>query len=346
MTADDLIALNEQIAAMARAGLPLDQGLSGLAEEMGRGRLRAVTQAIADDLRAGHTLPEALARQEGRVPPYYANLVTAGVHTGRLPEVLATLTTYARSIATTRTVVVEALFYPAVVLIIGFGLFSLMSIFILPQFQGIFHDFGLTLPAVTRFILLFGEYPFELLCVPAMIFVGSLTVGWMFCQLTPWGRRAWSQFIYLIPLLGTLIRSARMAAFTDLLGMLVEYGIPLPAALRLAGAASSDPLMAARSREVEARLTRGMSFAEAFRGQRLLPAWVAWLGAAGERRGGLAPALREVAGVSRRQVESRSTVLRTILPPFVVITTAGFLTGFFVIALMMPMIRLLEGLSK
>ena len=37
MTADDLTALNEQIAAMARAGLPLDQGLAGLARDLGGG---------------------------------------------------------------------------------------------------------------------------------------------------------------------------------------------------------------------------------------------------------------------------------------------------------------------
>jgi len=346
MTADDLIALNEQIAAMARAGVPLDQGLAGLAQDMGRGRLRRVTQALAEDLRAGHPLPEALERRKGQVPPYYANLVTAGVHTGRLPEVLATLTTYARSIATTRMLVIEALSYPGIVLVIGFILFSMMSIAILPQFKTMFDEFGLTLPAMTRFILLFGEYPFELLFLPAAIFVGGLTAMWMFCRLTPWGRRAWSQFVDLVPLVGPLIRSARMAAFTDLLGMLVEYGVPLPLALQLAGSASSNPLMTARSRQVEARLAQGMGFAESFRGQRLLPAWVAWMASAGEQRGGLASALREIATVYRRQVESRSTVLRTILPPFVVIMTAGFLTGFFVSAMIFPMIKLLEGLSK
>jgi type II secretory pathway component PulF len=63
MTADELIALNEQIAGMAKAGLPLDQGLAGLAREMGYGRLRSVTAAIAKDLEAGMPLPEAIERR-------------------------------------------------------------------------------------------------------------------------------------------------------------------------------------------------------------------------------------------------------------------------------------------
>ena len=346
MTADDLTALNEQIAALARAGLPLDQGLDSLAREMGRGRLRAVTEALAADLRAGHPLPEALARQEGRVPAYYANLVTAGVQTGRLPDVLATLTTYARSVAATRAIVSEALFYPAVVLVLGLTLFGILTGFVLPQYDQIFKEFGLVLPALTEFVLVFGRHPVELIVVPALLLVLGPVIARAVLRLTPWGRRVWARAVYLVPLVGGVIRTARLAAFTELLGLLVEYGVPLPTAFRLAGAASSDPDMAAQAAAVEARLAEGAPLAEACRGRGLVPDGVAWLAAAGERRGGLGPALREVAAVYRRQVDARAAVLRTVLPPFVVIATAGTLTVFFAVAVMLPMLKLLEGLSR
>ena len=99
MNADELVALNEQIASMARAGLPLDQGLASLAKEMGRGRLRHVTDAIAEDLRQGKSLPEALESRRDQLPPYYSALATAGIRTSRLPDVLCTLTEYARTIS-------------------------------------------------------------------------------------------------------------------------------------------------------------------------------------------------------------------------------------------------------
>ena len=118
MKTEDLIALNEEIAGMARAGLPLDKGLSALARDMGTGRLQRVTEALAVDLRAGQTLPEALDKQSGNVPPFYAGLVSAGVRTGRIGEVLATLTVYARVLANLRALIIDALFYPAVVLVL------------------------------------------------------------------------------------------------------------------------------------------------------------------------------------------------------------------------------------
>src|SRR4051812_38592603 len=99
LSEEDLITLNEEIAGMARAGLPLDQGLTALAREMGRGRLQAVTRQLADDLRAGLTLPQALQKQQGRIPSFYAALLAAGIRSGRIGDVLGTLTLYARSVA-------------------------------------------------------------------------------------------------------------------------------------------------------------------------------------------------------------------------------------------------------
>src|SRR5438067_5829709 len=146
LSAEDLITLNEEIAGMARAGLPLDQGLAALAREMATGKLQKVTASLARDLKDGHTLPEALDRQKGRVPPFYAGLVAAGVRTGRISEVLATLTLYARSVADLRATVSQALFYPAIVLLFSFGLFGFVCFFILPQFEELFREFDLRLP--------------------------------------------------------------------------------------------------------------------------------------------------------------------------------------------------------
>src|SRR5437868_2061359 len=149
MTADELIALNDQIAGMAKAGLPLDQGLAGLAREMGYGRLRSVTAAIARDLEAGVPLPEAVEHRRAELPPYYANLITAGIRTGRLPDVLATLTTYARTVAITRAIVVESMLYPIVVITLAIGLLGMLLYLVVPQFETIFKDFGMTLPWTT-----------------------------------------------------------------------------------------------------------------------------------------------------------------------------------------------------
>jgi type II secretory pathway component PulF len=344
MTPDELAALNEQIAGMARAGLPLDQGLSALASDMSRGRLRTVTAAIADDVRAGLTLPEAIDRHRGVLPPYYAGLVLAGIRTGRVAEVLGTMSQYARTVAATRAMIVEALFYPAVVLVFGFSLFALTSFLILPQFKVMFGEFGLKLPLLTRAVLFVGEHPTAFVAAPVVALFVALAVR-QAMRASANGRRAWARFVYSVPVFGTLLRSARLAAFADLLAVLVEFEVPLPEAFRLAGAASADPIMAGRSAEIHDRLESGVNLGDALRGGGLVPTWVAWMADAGARRGGLAGTLRQVAGVYQRQVEARAAVLRNVLPPLLIVGGGGLLVGTFVFALMLPVVRLLEGLA-
>lgn len=346
LSLDDLITLNEEIAGMARAGLPLDQGLAELARDMGRGRLRRVTEAIAADLHAGRTLPEALDRQSGRVPPFYAGLIAAGVRTGRISEVLATLTLYARSLADLRNTVISALFYPGVVLVLSFGLFAFISQLILPQHEKNLRDFGMKLPVISEVMLVLGRHVFEYVILPVLLAVALLLLLYLGLRFSSGGRQLWARLVYSLPLVGTLIRSARLAAFADLLGILIDHELPLPEAFRLAGGASSDPITAGAARQVEDGLREGLPLAEVLRGRGLMPELVVWMVSLGEQRGTLGPTLHQVAELYRRQVEMRAALLRSVLPPFLIIATGGVMVVLFVLATMLPMFKLLEGLSK
>src|SRR5947209_2894595 len=219
MKPDELIALNEEIAGMARAGLPLDKGLAALAREMGRGRLREVTAALARDLRAGQTLPEALERQAGRVPAFYAGLVAAGVRTGRIAEVLQTLTMYARSIVNLRAIMVDAFFYPSVVLLFAGGLGAFLCFVIVPQFAQIFTEFQMSLPPITAAVLTISEYPLYVVVFPLAVLVAGFVLMRVAVRFSEAGQYYWAQAVYTIPVLGTLIRAARLAAFTELLAI-------------------------------------------------------------------------------------------------------------------------------
>ena len=346
MNTEDLMALNEEIAGMARAGLPLDQGLSALAKEMGRGQLQRVTEAIAVDLRAGNTLPESLEKQGDRLPPYYAGLVSVGVRTGSIAEVLATLTMYARMLANVRTSITDAFFYPAIVMTFGFGLFVFLAFFVIPIFDRIFTDFQMRLPAATELVLELSRQPVEFVILPLVVLIIGVLCFRMLVRTTTQGRVLWARLVYSLPIVGTLLRSARLMAFTELLAILVDHEIPLPEAFRMAGSASSDPIMAGRVQEINADLSQGFPLGAVLRGKGLVPDWVSWMTGLGEQRGGLGKSLHLVADLYRRQVEMRIGILRTVLPPVMILFTAGLFTAFFVISIILPMIKLLEGLSR
>ncbi len=345
LSTEDLITLNDEIAGMARAGVPLDQGLAALAGEIGSGRLSTVTQALADDLRAGFTLGQAVERQKGRVPVYYSALLSAAVRSGRISEVLATLTNYARSLNDFRANVVNALIYPLLIMIIGIGLLIFVGLTVLPIYSNVLADFHMRVPLATTVVLFLARNALWIFIPPAAVFVLAIAVERWWLRRTVAGRILWARTIYALPVVGTLFRSARLAAFIDLLAILVEQKVPLHDAILLAGQASSDPLLAEGTIRVEQRLQQGMPLGEALREEHLVPDLVVWMIGFGEKQNTLGPSLRHVADMYRRHAEIRAGLIRTLLPPLLILLVSGTLGVLFVLGLFTPLLELLDGLS-
>jgi general secretion pathway protein F len=343
LSPDDLTMLNEELAAMARAGLPLDQGLRHLANELGRGRLRDTTQQLADDLRAGKTLPEAMGAQDNRLPPFYASLVTAGVRSGRLPEVLATMTSYARTIADLRSSVRNAFVYPLIVLAVAIAMVICWCAFLVPLIESIIVQMRMQVPVATEAIFWISKHTLLVLVLPLGLIIGGilLTRGMMFR--TEAGRRKWTRFVYRIPIVGTLIRSARLASFVELLAILVEHQVPLPEALRLAGEASSDPLMRSGIQGVEDELARGLPLGYSLSRSGLVPEFVGWMTGLGEMRGQLGPSLRHSAQIYRRQAELRARLFNSVFPSFVILGVAIVVMALLLLTAVWPMLSLIQG---
>jgi type II secretory pathway component PulF len=260
--------------------------------------------------------------------------------------VLATLTTYARSIANLRTTIVDALFYPAIILIFAAILVICYCVFILPRFQQIFRDFNMRLPAITELAFAVGANPINYIVLPVLAILSAALFLRLALGLTERGRMMRARILYALPIVGMLIRSARLSAFAELLGILIDQKTPLPDALRLAGEGSSEPILAAATRRIHADLSQGTPLAVALRGRGLVPEWVSWMVGLGERRGNLGQTLRQVAEMYRRQVETRAALFRTVLPPILLIVTAGLFVPVFVLSMMLPMFKLLEGLAN
>lgn len=95
------------------------------------------------------------------MPKFYSSLMNAGIRGGNLPDVLALLTTYARTLSDLSTVVYTALLYPIMIMLITLFLIVMIMIFVMPQFISIFSDFGMRLPFLPNWLLMFAEIPFQ-----------------------------------------------------------------------------------------------------------------------------------------------------------------------------------------
>src|SRR5690349_20353657 len=91
LSGEDFAAFNQQLAHLASAGLPIEQGLRLIAEDLHHGGLAQSVREVSEELERGVPLGEAFKRHETQFPPLYGTLIDAGVRTGNLPAVLLNL---------------------------------------------------------------------------------------------------------------------------------------------------------------------------------------------------------------------------------------------------------------
>ncbi|MGQ9574733.1 MAG: type II secretion system F family protein [Thermoguttaceae bacterium] len=320
---DQLIALNEEIAALVRLGVPLELGLERLGEEMPGASGKAAAW-LAQRLREGQTLDQVLAQEPEVFPPVYRAVVEAGLKAGRLSAALESLAVCASRLADTRRMVGAAFIYPILVLLVAWGLFIVFTVVMAPAFLAMFQELrvpgqGLleTLagwgqlawywgPAVPVLVLLAATIWWSTSGRPAL--VQPRAAGWLLGWL-PWTRR--------------MLREAQVASFAEVLALLVEHRVPLPEAVTLAGQAVGQRQWELAAHQIADSLRRGQPLSAAEPATARLPPLLRWQLLSGQSRGTLWAALRHAADAYHERARHQAEKARVFLPILVTLAIGG-----------------------
>lgn len=341
---ETLIALNDEIVALTRAGMPLERGLLDLSTDL-PGRLRGIAATLGARMERGESLAEALAGSGDDLPRVYRAVVTAGLRSGRLPVALEGLSTFARGFTEARRSIGLALWYPLFVLLTAYVLMIFLTTTVIPRFLQTFQSMGLPTHASLRGLVVVGETAWVW---GPLVPIGLLVVGvaWSMSgrsRVLSEGRA--DRLLRWFPWLGSMMRGFEAASFADLLALLVEHQVPYPEALVLAGEASGNAALARSSRELAAGIERGASPAEALAGRTAFPPLLRWLLATGPRQGDLVAALRQMAGRYRGQARHQADKIRIFLPTILLFGIGATATLLYALALFIPLTALWSGLA-
>lgn len=229
-TIDDLIVLNQEILAIARARVPVAPELVEAAREMPQGAA-ASARLIAHESEKGSPLDEAVATQRARLPAFYTSVVAAGVKSGRLPAALEDLSGALARMKTLRRQVVLALAYPLAIATLAWVLLILAAGYLAPQFDWIGFNHQ---PAINAFRFPPSVVWTVALSVPALL-LAFVSLQWLFSSRV---SRSFSTGLWLLdhlPGVGKVCRLTAYANFSEVLHLLIAHRTPLPEALRLAG---------------------------------------------------------------------------------------------------------------
>jgi general secretion pathway protein F len=342
---DQLLALNEEIAALVRAGIPLDRGLLEAGRDV-RGRLGRIAGALGRRLGRGESLVEALEGERQAIPPLYRAVVEAGTRAGRLPVALEGMARYVRGYAEARSAIGLALWYPLLVFGLAYGLFVGLVWVVAPRFVEAFESLGLSVDAPLHWLEWVGKSA-EYWWPAGPILLVVLGLGWVQSGRTSGFRaRLWNG-LRLFPWMRSLLADYETANFTELLALLLEHQVPYPSALVLAAESGGDPRVVRGARQVAEALTHGEPIATAVQtaGRGAFLPMLRWVLATGQAQGSLVGALRDLADLYRKRAQYQAEKLHVFLPTILLVVLGAAVTLFYGLALFIPVVKMLRELS-
>jgi len=335
----DLAVFFRQLATMMSAGVPLVQAF----EIIGRGHenagMRELILKIKGEVESGTSLSDTLAKH----PLYFDNLVIslvgAGEQAGVLETLLDKIATYKEKTEYLKAKIKKALFYPTAVIIVAIIVTAILLIFVVPQFEALFSNFGADLPAFTRMVVNLSEFMQAYWWVVFGILAGA---GIGFMQ----GKKRSQKFgrvldrmILKLPIIGPIMHKAAVARYARTLSTMFAAGVPLVEALHSVAGATGNVVYSDAVLMMSDSVATGQQLTFAMNQTGLFPNMVEQMVAIGEESGSLDAMLSKVADFYEQEVDDAVDALSSLLEPLIM-SILGILIGGLVVAMYLPIFKM------
>jgi type IV pilus assembly protein PilC len=285
----------------------------------------------------------------------YCKMVNAGEIGGVLDVILQRLADFMEKAQRLKAKVVGAMIYPVAVIAVALLIVTGIMYFIIPKFQEIFADFGVTLPALTQMLIntsawIAGNWPTKgAMVVPGAVWVAVapfvIFFGLKFLRMTKYGKAATDSTLLLIPVLGGLVRKTVIARFTRTLGTLVAAGVPILEAVTITKETSGNYVFEKALGKVHDSIREGESFAAPLRESKTCDAIVVNMIDVGEETGDMDTMLLKIADNYDEEVDVAVAGLVKLIEPLLVVGLGG-LIGTIVVSMFLPLVAMIESLQK
>ena len=345
VTAKERAVFTRQLGTLLKAGMPLLRGLEVLGRQ-GKGRaFPGIVEQVAEDIRSGGTLSEAMARHPAVFDPLYVNMLKAGEAGGRLEVVLERLAKFEEKSLQLRGKVKAAMVYPLVVMTVAVTILVGLLVFVVPKFQQIFADLlkGAPLPALTQAVLAASEAARS----HYLVVIAAGAGGWLVFRTfrrTPGGARLVDGWLVRMPLFGELILKSLVARVTRTLGTLLSSGVPILQAILITRDTAGNARVAEALEVVHGRVKQGDPVARPLEATAVFPGMVSSMIEVGEHTGQLAEMLTKIADIYDDEVDTAVAGLSSLIEPLLIVLLAG-VVGTIVIALFLPIVRIVQLLT-
>jgi type IV pilus assembly protein PilC len=340
----DKLMFTRNLSVMISSGLPISKAVRNISSQTKNKKFQQILINIFDDIQAGTTFADGLARYPGVFGDLFVNMIRVGESSGNLEEILEILALQLEKEHNLSSKVKGAMTYPAVIVVAMIGIAVLMLTYILPKMMGVFADMKVELPASTQFIIGMSNMLRAHYIAVAIGFV-LFIIMIRFLLTTESGKKILGFILINSPVVKNMVIKVNCARFARIYSSLLRSGVPVVQALTIISNTLTNYYYKKAAREGIEDVQKGISLSRVIeRNTKVFPLLMAQMAQVGEETGKTEVILLKLAEFYEDEVDQISKNMSSIIEPVLMIFIGGAV-GFFAISMLQPMYSLMDNIK-
>lgn len=345
VSSKQLNGFTRQLATLINADVPIVRSLRILESQMKPGLLKKTLYTVVDDIEDGSSLSDAMSKHKRAFSKIYVNTIKAGEIGGMLDQILLRLANFLEKIDRLKKKIISALTYPVSVIVIASGIIAGILMFIIPNFVKMFEDMEIDggLPMITQIVVNISNFMVKYWYILFGVPFGLLILRQLLAKIRMI-KYLMDKLTFKIPIFGKIINKSTVSSFCRTLATLSSAGVPILEALTNTKDANKNEVLIRAIDDIYESVRGGGTIGDPLRKAKVTDEIVINMIEVGEETGELDKMLVKVADNLDAEVDATVEAMTSLIEPLLIVFLGGAI-GFIVIAMFMPMIKLMQGLG-
>ena len=336
----DKMMFARHLGIMLSSGLSLPKALRVIGNQTKSRRFKATLLQLEEEVKTGNALADSLAKC-GVFDELSVNMIRVGEIGGNMEEVLNLLADQLEKEHSLMSKVRGAMYYPAVIMIVMFGIGIAMMTFVIPKITTIFDDMQANIPFSTKLIINASHFMAN---NKILVFVSLAVIIFILVLFfkSSFGKKAMGMIFLKIPVIKNVVIKVNNARFARIYSSLIKSGVPIVESLKIISNTLTNYYYKKAFMEIQEEVQKGKPLhAEMERYPKLFPVLVVQMAEVGEETGKTVEILVDLAKFYEEEIDQVTKNLSSIIEPVLMIII-GSAVGFFAVSMIMPMYSVMD----
>jgi len=329
----DVLHFTEETATLLNAGIPIDRGLSIVAEMTEHPEFRGVVNEVLRSIRSGKSFAESLGEHPAYFSELYISMIRAGEVSGSLALVMDRLALFERARDELRGYIVSSLTYPALLIVVACTSIFIILRYVVPRFAEAFDQSSIQMPLPMQMLMNVSD-GIKTFGIPAGLLVVIGIIAFRVYIKNPAGRLDWDKLKLRVPLLGDALRKADTARFARAMATLVGNGVPLVQSLTITKGILGNRVLSGALEPISQGVKRGEGLSVPFKKSGVFPTLAGHLLTVGEETGHLDRMFDRMADIYDKDTREAIKRFTALFEP-IVILIMGIIVGAMILSIML-----------